>query len=140
MKPVQVRLPIDAYQALAAFAHVHKLTLGGAAAALVTDVIMGRAFGLPPAPERDVSGFVYVIRVGELCKIGKAVDVQARIRSLHLAIEPVIIATKHSTAPFELERLLHTEFKHLRERREWFRLGPSDIDRARSMLADDKVR
>lgn len=134
LKPVQVRLAPDAFRALRAYAAVHHLTLGGAAAALMQDQILGRARGLPDAADYDRGGFVYVIRVGERCKIGKAKDLKTRIRSLHLPSVPKVIAEKYSDDPLELERVLHDKFKHLRERGEWFRLGASEIDMARTLL------
>lgn len=134
-KSIHVRLCPLAYGALAAYAHVHRLTLGGAASALMQDQLMGRARGMPAAPARDTSGFVYVIRVGDLCKIGKARDVKDRIRGLHLSATAEIIATQHSAEPFALERQLHAEFKAVRERGEWFHLTDTDIERVRAILS-----
>ena len=135
LKPVQVRLPKSVYAVLASYANQHHLTLGGAARALITDQIMGRAHGLPEyqAPG-DLGAFVYVLKVGGLYKIGKAKDVNNRIRNLHLAEDHEVVFSVFSNKPLELEKALHNKFKHLRVKREWFKLTDAELSEIAAYL------
>lgn len=86
-----------------------------------------RASEVASREERSKAGFVYLIRCEGRYKIGKAVDVQSRIRSMSLPSEPEIIATGAFDNPFGVERELHAKFKSCREKGEWFRLSADDV-------------
>ena len=133
-KSIHVRLCKEAYQALAAYAHVHGLTLGGAAAVLTNDAIFGRARGMPRPPPKDESGYVYLIRCGNEYKIGKTKDVPRRIADMQLPSKPELIASQFCSEPHELERELHHLFKKCRTHGEWFALSVPEINQVRELL------
>lgn len=78
------------------------------------------------AERRIPPGGVYFIQCGQFVKIGKACDIEARLRELELGNphpmrvlgwEPVPIASA-----LDRERALHQEFAASRHRGEWFKL------------------
>jgi hypothetical protein len=84
---------------------------------------------------RCVPGFVYVIRVGDFCKIGLSANPKSRIASLQIStptpLEVVcILPTKDMIA---LEKELHQKYVHAHERGEWFDLSESDVEQIRHM-------
>lgn len=80
----------------------------------------------PPRPKPD-AGFVYFI--GELTagpiKIGSSTNVHSRLRSLQTGspVDLVVLAHFPTEDRFGDEHSLHEEFRHLRQRGEWFRRG-----------------
>lgn len=91
-----------------------------------------------PAPivrtKRDSSGYVYLIRCDKRYKIGKAVDVEQRLRAMVLPSKPEIIATGHFDTPYKIERELHRQYRHCREHGEWFRLSPDEVKAVKERL------
>jgi excisionase family DNA binding protein len=68
--------------------------------------------------------YVYFIRRGDFVKIGKAGNVEKRLRALQAANpEPLeLLATVYDDNGHALERELHRKFAALRTTGEWFRL------------------
>lgn len=67
---------------------------------------------------------VYIIQAGEMVKIGKAVNVEKRLRSLQTA-SPVVLHLVRAIESDDGNRLeleLHRRFAKYRENGEWFRL------------------
>lgn len=89
-----------------------------------------------PDREREQAGHVYLIRCGELYKIGKAADVGARLRGMSLPSKPEIVATAHFPKPYNVERELHRKYKHCRENGEWFRLKADEVEQVKTRLAE----
>jgi excisionase family DNA binding protein len=86
------------------------------------DVVAFEAAGDMPRDTRPV--IVYVIRAGEMVKIGKAVNVAKRLKGLQTA-SPVPLSVIHTIASDDgdaLEIELHRRFAAHRANGEWFRL------------------
>lgn len=68
--------------------------------------------------------YVYFIECGETVKIGKALDVSRRMKSLQTGQSSPhkLLAAIPTHAAFE--QALHVRFKHLHQRGEWFRMAP----------------
>lgn len=81
-----------------------------------------------PAPI-DRSGYVYLIRGGGYYKIGKARDLDARIKwfEIKLPFEVELVLSIRSEDYSALERELHTAFEHKRTNGEWFALTEEDV-------------
>jgi hypothetical protein len=81
-------------------------------------------------------GSIYVIRSGDLYKIGRTVSVAHRLYALKatasLPLEVVYSAAVNDYVLTEYE--LHQQFKQKRVSGEWFRLGPRDLTRIRGYL------
>jgi hypothetical protein len=98
----------------------------------------GRAL-MPDPPKRDKSGYVYLIQCDGRYKIGKALDVATRLRSIPLPAKPEVIATGHFPEPHVVERELHKQFREARLHGEWFALAAEDVAAVMDRLADGKV-
>lgn len=78
-------------------------------------------------PRRDASGltYIYFVSDGEFIKIGRAVDVLKRIRSLQSGHPRQLTVLTTMLTSLETERLLHRRFDPLRAKArasgEWFR-------------------
>lgn len=81
----------------------------------------------PPRPERPRS--VYVLKVGEMFKIGLSVDPEKRIKSLQTSKRRDWLRSYEVPFAPELERALHKRFKDKREYGEWFLLNADDLKR-----------
>lgn len=135
LRSTHVKICGEAHAALAAMARAHNKTLGGMAADLLAEAILGRARHYAPVDNlQDRSGHVYVIRCGDRYKIGKAKDVDRRLKHLQLPSVPEKIATKHFADAFAAEKSLHIMFKHARERGEWFRLNVPEVNQLRAAI------
>jgi hypothetical protein len=78
---------------------------------------------------QDRAGFVYVIQDGSgLCKIGRAKNVEKRIRSLSTgsSSDLTLIASWPCSNAGEYEAILHQAWRDVRVRGEWFRI-PDDV-------------
>lgn len=89
-------------------------------------------------------GYVYVLRADNgLCKIGKARNIDDRIKQLGLILpyELELVAIIQSLNYSDLEKHLHEYFSEQRIRGEWFNLSQDDIDQlnnlAKSILSTD---
>ena len=78
--------------------------------------------------DNDRSGFVYVIQDGTgLCKIGRARNVEKRIRSLSTgsSSDLTLVASWPCDDASEHEATMHESYSDLRVRGEWFRIPDS---------------
>lgn len=80
--------------------------------------------------EPDRSGFTYLIRCGHFFKIGRARDVEKRLRGMQLP-EYELIGSARDAA---LERVLHRRFRHCRSRGEWFALTDLMVDEIKKLF------
>lgn len=130
-KSVHLRLSSAGDAALTEFALRRGLTKANAAALLLDEAIYGRdraPLARPPERQPDVNaGFVYVVRAGEFCKIGKAKNARNRVARLRLPFEHEIVLTAAVGNRHEAERRLHQRFAAQRANGEWFRLTDDDI-------------
>ena len=98
---------------------------------------------LAPIVRKLADGFVYFLRSDDgLHKIGRAVDVDARVRSI-AAFVPFAVQVVHTIRTdnmVRLERGLHRAYESAGKRvnGEWFRLTDDDVDLLRS-LGDELV-
>lgn len=68
--------------------------------------------------------YVYIIRQGELVKIGRAVDVNKRLKTLQTGNGRGFQVLATIPAHAVIEAAIQSRFAHLREHGEWFRLDP----------------
>jgi hypothetical protein len=66
--------------------------------------------------------YVYFIQQGALVKIGRAVDVDKRLRALQIGNARGFRVLATIPAHAVIEGAIHARFAHLREQGEWFRL------------------
>lgn len=115
-----------------AFAEMERLLIAGVLE--VTD--------LPePRKKPDIStgaSSVYIMRVGEVCKIGFAKDPEQRRADIQVGNhQPVeILYSIPSNDHRRLERRLHDKFSLQRLSGEWFRLSKADIETAIRIMED----
>jgi hypothetical protein len=90
--------------------------------------------GIRPEPrpvhtETTIKGYVYVIRSGDYCKIGKSVDVLRRLKEISTStpVAPEIVHTIPTNRMVRAENTIHAKFASKRARNEWFNLDDSDI-------------
>lgn len=84
------------------------------------------------AAARD-EGCVYVIRIGDRFKIGKAIDWKKRIASIQFPEPPEIICVIETASRHRLEQDLHRKYSDLRLHGEWFRLLPEHVEEIRRL-------
>lgn len=84
------------------------------------------------------SGLVYLLRVGDLHKIGITRNVAFRMNAIGTELKmPVWLLHCWPThTPRALERYLHKMFSKCRVAREWFRLGYPEVERLRHLRLD----
>ena len=84
-------------------------------------------------------GYVYILQADNgLYKIGKTKTPRIRIALIRTA-SPVSIEIYQvfkSTEYHKAERRLHSLFDHCRERGEWFRLGPNELETINAIQGD----
>jgi hypothetical protein len=76
-----------------------------------------------------MSGYVYLMEMGEYYKIGQTIDVPGRLLSLDVG--PLPLRLVHSFASHDAkgdEAFLHQKHAAKRVRREWFRLEVEDVE------------
>lgn len=71
---------------------------------------------------------VYFLEMGDFIKIGRAVGVYARVRSLDKSLPLPTTLLHFMPGTCDLETDLHRKFKHLRSKGEWFRKAPELTD------------
>lgn len=94
-----------------------------------TDIRFGDSIVIPAY--KSTSGFVYVVKSGELFKIGMTKDIAKRMQSIQLhnphSVSTIMLITTHN--PRLVERRLHKQFADKRiGTSEWFRLDEEDIE------------
>jgi hypothetical protein len=72
--------------------------------------------------------YLYVIRCGNLYKIGRSLSPGTRIQQMQLPSKPETVRLYIDMRAAKLERFLHARFADVRERGEWFRLTPEHIE------------
>jgi len=85
---------------------------------------------IPKKRKQRKSSIVYLVRAENgLVKIGKTVDIVSRFASLNSGSPLALRLITICRTPFagDLEKHLHTSYKHKRVRGEWFSLSEEDI-------------
>ena len=86
----------------------------------------------PPQPSRKEKGFVYLVRNGDLYKIGVTTDLKRRLSELKP--DEVVNTVKRSDYA-EIERKIHKRFKRLRvPQTEYFRLTEADLAAVEALM------
>jgi hypothetical protein len=75
------------------------------------------------------TGFVYAIKFGEFCKIGRSDDVERRIKQINVALpeKGEIIHFIETDDPVGIEEYWHKRLSQYRENGEWFRLPAHEL-------------
>ena len=71
--------------------------------------------------------YVYLMRLGEHCKIGQSTSPAHRCAEIVSAVMPEVIHAFSCPEARCVERMLHGLFKARRLRGEWFALDPEDV-------------
>ena len=83
------------------------------------------------APKRikEKAGYVYIIQSGAFYKIGKALNVKARLKGLQCGnpLPLKLILSIKTESPFGLEGSLHYKYRSQRGLGEWFTLSDEDL-------------
>jgi Meiotically up-regulated gene 113 len=116
--------PSDGLGGLSHVEYLHELLGAGGKNAVktmsVANELNRQAFESPAAKGK----VVYVVRAGEMVKIGKANDVKDRISVLQIGC-PFPMEVLHLFEGYtELESKLHLKFKKFRSHGEWFHYSP----------------
>lgn len=83
---------------------------------------------------------VYFIACGDLVKIGKTFDIEARIRDLQCG-SPVLLTLLKTTPGYsELESALHNHFADRRRHGEWFDVTLAEVDAFLATLPNSRPR
>ncbi len=90
--------------------------------------------GLPsdvPGPQYGME-FIYFLKSGSLTKVGRSVNIRARIEELGRMNADRLSAIAIISTPktYGLERAFHNEFAERRHHGEWFRINKTDIRRS----------
>jgi Meiotically up-regulated gene 113 len=84
---------------------------------------------LSEAKQTEPEGFVYLLKAGPFYKIGKAVDLDKRLRRIKLQL-PYPVELVHSIEarnPRKIEHHWHKRFADKRTNGEWFLLTDEDV-------------
>lgn len=144
LKSIHVRLSADFYERIEIMAHCQQRDVANLARAFLEKAICGEWYHFEKKAKRLVGdvdqmgkgntmqsksarGFLYVIRVGDLYKIGKTVNTKNRIRGMALPEKPEIICTIETPDRHLTERTWHKTFKEYRRHGEWFQLPPHAV-------------
>lgn len=87
----------------------------------------------------DRGGSVYLIKIGEVYKIGRSVNPDLRIKSMQLPQTPDevrLFKTATHRASVELEAVLHKKYADKRQFGEWFALTPFQYLEAQAFCAE----
>ena len=103
-----------------------------------------KKFSIPPTrrkiigveKEKSSFGYVYFLLWDEYVKIGKANDIDKRIKqfSPKMPFEPELLFYAESKTPRKLEAEFHRMFADKRENGEWFRLDNSDLEKIKRRI------
>jgi hypothetical protein len=139
LKSIHVRLSPEAYERLEFMAQFERRDIAAHTKMLLEKTLCGewyffekkarKALECAQAlengthlPNKSIEGFVYVIRVNDLFKIGKSVRPHQRINGMQLPGKPETICIIKTDDRRATEVELHQRYKHFRQHGEWFRL------------------
>ncbi|MBN2878196.1 MAG: GIY-YIG nuclease family protein [Clostridia bacterium] len=79
-------------------------------------------------------GYVYLIRIADLYKIGVTVNVERRMEQLK---PDEVLAVKEAINTYGIEKILHKRYAHCRlPQSEYFRLTPQEVLQVKEILGD----
>lgn len=78
----------------------------------------------------ETKGYIYLFQSGNLYKIGTAVDVPKRLKSVQTGSPNTVVCLHQipSDDPYRAEKFLHLTFGAKRIRNEWFELSEADVN------------
>lgn len=146
LKEVRFRLDDEVHEMLSIMAEYHRVEIAALGGRLLTKAIVGEWYGFKKAmdrylavtgagngekqPGRD-SGYVYVIRIGERYKIGKAEDWRKRLSNAMFPEPPEVVIVIEAEDRHALEQELHRKYADVRLHGEWFGLQPEHLEELR---------
>lgn len=116
------------------WANEEGITLSRLLFILIREHIWEKKPWLRDMPDPPLEGYVYLIKVGDLYKIGRAGCYKQRIRNMKLDGRPTIIKVKKHAEYKVLEKRLHAKFRHQRRHGEWFSLTPEEVIQAKEFM------
>jgi hypothetical protein len=82
------------------------------------------------------AGSVYLIRCGEVFKIGRSKNLGRRLAQMSLPHKPRIVCWRWYVDPGRVEIALHQIFGHRRLNGEWFSLNEDEVMRAKVFMSE----
>ena len=88
--------------------------------------VRGARTPIPVPLKRSLEGwcYLYFVQIGEFVKIGRAVDLRDRMKTLQVSHPQEVRLLAAVPAHASLEGALHQHFQHLRSNGEWFAIAP----------------
>lgn len=132
-RSIHVRLPVETIESIRALADLEGIDVARYTRSMIRDCVHGKwsryseAVQSLTGPPKDAKpGHIYVVKCGQLYKIGRSKKPAARIRSMQLPEPSQIVVTIETSDP-RLEKRLHAEYASKRQHGEWFRLSEADL-------------
>ena len=97
---------------------------------------------LPTEQAHKQEGFVYIIETQGVYKIGRASNLESRVKKYQTE-NPYPITLIASAFIFDCvsyEKRLHKKFAHKKLRGEWFKLNDNDLDSLKNKLSSEDLR
>lgn len=135
-KSIHVRLDEETLEWIKALAYVEGADISKYARRVIEEAVWGKARKLgvrfqnlatPSVPKEEQKSHVYVLKCGDLYKIGKSDKPGRRLKSMQLPQPAELIASFESTDAHALEKKLHKQFKEFRTHGEWFKLPQASV-------------
>lgn len=84
-------------------------------------------------------GYTYLVRCGDLYKIGRSKDVGRRLVAMSLPRQAEVVASVHCVDYGAFENALHTLYARKRVNGEWFSLDERDVEAIKALMAERKA-
>jgi hypothetical protein len=113
---------------------------------IIAEHLIGKGWKPSPEEHRAIfgarrlrvvnAGSVYLIRCGEVFKIGRSKNLGRRLAQMSLPHKPRIVFWRWYADPGRVEVALHQLFDHRRLNGEWFSLSEDEVMRAKVFMAE----